>query len=54
MLETSQDPVEDLSAEAGYQDSAALRRTFRKLSGTTPADYRRRFSGLRLDAQPSI
>ena len=50
MLETSSDPVEDISAEVGYQDSAAFRRTFRKLSGTTPADYRRRFSGLRLGA----
>ena len=51
MLETSLDPVEDVSAEVGYQDAAAFRRTFRKLSGTTPAEYRRRFSRLRIGAQ---
>ena len=51
MLETSPNPVEDISAEVGYQDAAAFRRTFKKLSGTTPADYRRRFSRLGLGAR---
>lgn len=48
MLETSQEPVENISVEVGYQDAAAFRRTFRKLAGTTPADYRRRFSNLKM------
>ena len=51
MLEASSAPVEDISAEVGYQDAAAFRRTFRKLSGTAPADYRRRFSRLSIGAQ---
>ncbi|MFT3989019.1 GlxA family transcriptional regulator [Aestuariivirga sp.] len=46
MLETSSSAIEDISAEVGYQDSAAFRRTFRKLCGITPANYRRRFSRL--------
>jgi transcriptional regulator GlxA family with amidase domain len=51
MLETSSAPVEDISAEVGYQDAAAFRRTFRKLSGTAPAEYRRRYSHLNIGAQ---
>ncbi len=51
MLETSTESVENISAEVGYQDAAAFRRTFRKLSGTSPADYRRRFTRLRIGAQ---
>ena len=46
MLETTGDPIDDLAAEVGYLDPAAFRRTFRKLAGTTPAGYRRRFSRL--------
>ena len=51
MLETSSAPVEDISAEVGYQDAAAFRRTFRKIAGTSPTDHRRRFSHLSIGAQ---
>lgn len=44
MLETTADPIDDLSNLVGYVDPAAFRRTFRKLAGTSPAEYRRRFS----------
>jgi transcriptional regulator GlxA family with amidase domain len=44
MLETTADPIDALSSLVGYLDPAAFRRTFRKLAGTTPAEYRRRFS----------
>jgi transcriptional regulator GlxA family with amidase domain len=44
MLETTTDPIDELSNQVGYVDPAAFRRTFRKLAGTTPADYRRRFA----------
>ena len=42
MLETTADPIDDLSNMVGYLDPAASRRTFRKLAGITPAEYRRR------------
>jgi transcriptional regulator GlxA family with amidase domain len=44
MLETTTNPIDDLSNQVGYVDPAAFRRIFRKLAGTTPADYRRRFA----------
>ncbi|MFN6055373.1 MAG: GlxA family transcriptional regulator [Paracoccaceae bacterium] len=44
MLETTADSIDDLSNLVGYHDTAAFRRTFRKLAGTTPAEYRRRFA----------
>ncbi|MBC7740217.1 MAG: helix-turn-helix domain-containing protein [Candidatus Saccharibacteria bacterium] len=46
MLETTADPIDDLSIQVGYLDPAAFRRTFRKLAGTSPAEYRRRFANL--------
>lgn len=45
-LETAAGSIDDLAADVGYLDSAAFRRTFRKLAGTTPAKYRRRFSNI--------
>ncbi|WP_295075811.1 GlxA family transcriptional regulator [Tabrizicola sp.] len=44
MLETTAHPIDDLSNSVGYLDPAAFRRTFRKLAGMTPAEYRRRFA----------
>lgn len=44
MLETTADAIDELSNQVGYVDPAAFRRTFRKLAGTTPAEYRRRFA----------
>ena len=46
MLETTAGSIDDFAIQVGYADPAAFRRTFRKLAGTTPADYRRRFSRL--------
>ena len=46
MLEMTADPIDDLAAQVGYLDPAAFRRTFRKLAGKTPANYRRRLSRL--------
>lgn len=45
-LERTAGSIDDLAAEVGYLDPAAFRRTFRKLAGTTPAEYRRRFANL--------
>lgn len=45
-LEMTSGSIDDLAADVGYLDPAAFRRTFRKLAGTTPAEYRRRFANL--------
>ena len=44
MLEMGDEPINDVSAAVGYEDPAAFRRLFRKLVGTTPATYRRKFA----------
>lgn len=43
MLERTDLPVEDIAVEVGYQDPVSFRRLFKRLSGVTPAEYRRRF-----------
>lgn len=43
MLEIEDKQIEDVAAEVGYSDLASFRRLFRKLSGLTPGEYRRRF-----------
>ena len=45
-LEMSDAPVDDIAWAVGYQDPAAFRRMFRKIAGTTPMDYRRRYARL--------
>ena len=44
LLETTDLPVEEISAEVGYSDSSFFRRLFKRLVGLTPAAYRRMFS----------
>ncbi len=43
MLETSETPVDDISAAVGYEDVSFFRRLFRRMTGLTPSDYRRMF-----------
>jgi transcriptional regulator GlxA family with amidase domain len=43
MLEASTDAVELIAAEVGYEDPAHFRRLFRRLTGMSPAGYRRKF-----------
>lgn len=43
LLETSEDPVDEISALVGYEDASFFRRLFRRLTGLTPSDYRRMF-----------
>lgn len=47
MLETGDAPVEAIANEVGYEDAAFFSRLFRRKVGLTPAQYRRRFGGLR-------
>lgn len=41
-LQSTDDSVEVIAAEIGYQDAANFRRAFRKIEGCSPAEYRRR------------
>lgn len=43
MLETGETPIDAVAVEVGYQDGRAFRRLFRRRTGISPADYRRRF-----------
>lgn len=43
LMESSQLAVEQIAWQVGYQDPAAFRRTFRKIMGLTPKEYRYRF-----------
>ena len=43
-LERGDTPVDDIGWRVGYEDPAFFRRLFKRLTGLTPGDYRRRFS----------
>ncbi len=47
MLEAVDEPVEAVAQAVGYEDAAFFGRLFRRKVGVTPAQYRRRFGGLR-------
>lgn len=47
MLEVGEEPVEAVAQAVGYEDAAFFGRLFRRQVGLTPAQYRRRFGGLR-------
>lgn len=47
MLEAGDDPVEAIALEVGYQDASFFSRLFRRRVALTPAQYRRRFGGLK-------
>ncbi len=42
-LERTDAPVERIAWEVGYEDPAAFRRLFRRITGIAPGAYRRRF-----------
>ena len=46
-LETSHEIIDAVAESVGYEDASFFRRLFRRKVGMTPAEYRRRFSGLR-------
>ncbi len=58
MLEASDDPIEAIAVEVGYQDPSFFNRLFRREVALTPAQYRRRFGAMgrqlrRLSAHPA-
>ena len=42
-LETTSTPVDDISVTVGYEDPSFFRRVFKRITGMTPRDYRRKF-----------
>lgn len=44
LLEITTKSIDQISWAVGYQDSSAFRRTFQKIMGLSPGDYRHRFS----------
>jgi transcriptional regulator GlxA family with amidase domain len=47
MLEAGDEPIEAVAWEVGYQDASFFARLFRRRVSLTPAQYRRRFGGLK-------
>lgn len=47
MLEAGDEPIEGIALEVGYQDASFFSRLFRRRVALTPAQYRRRFGGLK-------
>jgi transcriptional regulator GlxA family with amidase domain len=47
MLEAGELSIESIAGEVGYEDAGFFGRLFRRRVGMTPAQYRKRFSGLR-------
>lgn len=42
-LETTREPIEEISWAVGYEDPASFRRLFKRITGLTPGEYRHRF-----------
>ncbi|RIA47676.1 GlxA family transcriptional regulator [Dichotomicrobium thermohalophilum] len=47
-LEQSDAPIEQISWEVGYEDAAAFRRLFKRITRLTPSEYRKRFQAPKL------
>lgn len=43
-LETTADPIDDISEQVGYDDSGSFRRLFKRQVGVSPQKYRQRYS----------
>jgi transcriptional regulator GlxA family with amidase domain len=54
LLESSDSSIDDVCAEAGYEDASFFRRLFRRRTGLSPADYRRMFKGYAGARPPSV
>ncbi|MNG37514.1 Arabinose operon regulatory protein [compost metagenome] len=47
LLETTASPIEVVAEEVGYDDAAFFSRLFKRSVNLSPAQYRRRFGGMR-------
>ena len=43
LLESTENSIEDIIADTGYEDPAFFRRLFKRRTGLTPSEYRRMF-----------
>lgn len=43
MLESTDDPIDDVAGAVGYAEPAAFRRLFKRMTGVQPKQYRQRF-----------
>lgn len=53
MLEGSNMGVQQIGEAVGYRDTAFFRKLFRRVTGMSPAEYRLRFAGRGLPAEPA-
>jgi transcriptional regulator GlxA family with amidase domain len=53
LLETRAYPIDEISSRVGYVDTSFFRRLFKRLTGLTPAEYRRMFQPIALAAKPT-
>ena len=51
-LEETSLPLKTIATQVGHADEQALRRAFQRELGIGPSDYRARFSGHEVEAQP--
>jgi transcriptional regulator GlxA family with amidase domain len=52
LLEETAQPIEEIGWQVGYEEPAAFRRLFRKVTRLTPGEYRRKFRLIRADRTP--
>ncbi|WP_209427057.1 helix-turn-helix domain-containing protein [Pararhodobacter sp. SW119] len=52
LLEETTQPIEEIGWQVGYEEPAAFRRLFRKVTRLTPGEYRRKFRLIRVDRTP--
>ena len=53
MLETTEDPIEAIARQVGYEDPTSFRRLFKRVSGVTPGRYRRRYMSIAKAVRPA-
>jgi len=51
-LETTDEPVESIALDVGYEDASFFRRLFRRRVGLSPHEYRKRFGAMRQSLYP--
>ena len=47
LIEHEDDLIDDIGVAVGYEDPTFFRRLFRRMTGMTPAAYRRKYNAMR-------